>query len=67
MGRTRGNRVVAALGAGGVLATVLTGAGAAALAQPASARAVSPLPKACVAIEALIGDGISGPGLGVRC
>jgi hypothetical protein len=63
MGKTHRNRVVAVLGAGGVLATVLTGAGAAALAQPASARALN-LPKACVAIQALVGDGISGPGLG---
>src|SRR2546423_7392686 len=64
MGKTRRNRVVAVLGAGGVLATVLTGVGAAALAQPASARAVNPQPKLCVAIEALVGDGVSGSGLG---
>jgi hypothetical protein len=58
MGKTRRNRVVAALGAGGVLATVLSAAGPAALAQPTA------LPKACVAIEALVTDGISGPGTG---
>jgi len=56
--------VVAVLGAGGVLATVLSGAGTVALAQPASARALITPPKACVAIEALVGDGVSGPGLG---
>jgi hypothetical protein len=50
--------VAAALGAGGVLATVLSAAGPAALAQPTA------LPKACVAIEALVTDGISGPGTG---
>jgi len=55
--------VLAVLGAGGVLATVLTGAGAAALAQPASARPLLPA-SMCVAIEALVGDGVSGPGLG---
>jgi len=49
---------VAALGAGGVLATVLSAAGPAALAQPTA------MPKACVAIEALVTDGISGPGTG---
>src|SRR6266487_5762974 len=63
MGKSRRNRVVAVLGAGGVLATVLTGAGTAALAQSASARALA-TPKLCVAIEALVGDGVSGPGLG---
>jgi hypothetical protein len=51
MGKTRRNRVVAALGAGGVLATVLSAAGPAALAQPTAT------PKACVAIEALVTDG----------
>ena len=56
--------MVAVMGAGGVLATVLTGAAPAALAQPASARAVNPQPKLCVAIEALVGDGVSGSGLG---
>jgi hypothetical protein len=55
--------VVAALGAGGVLAAVLCATGPAALAQPGSAQAPS-LPKACVAIEALVSDGASGPGLG---
>jgi hypothetical protein len=60
MGKTRRNRVVAVLGAGGVLATVLSAAGPAALAQPASAPAV----KVCPAIEALVSDGVSGPGLG---
>jgi hypothetical protein len=63
MGKTRRNRVVTVLGAGGVLAAVLSATGPAALAQPASAQAPS-LPKACVAIEALVGDGISGPRLG---
>ena len=58
MGKTRRNRVVAALGAGGVLAAVLSATGPAALAQPTA------IPKACVAIEALVGDGVSGPGLG---
>src|SRR5262249_40852299 len=51
-----------ALGAGGVMAAVLSAAGPAALAQPASAQAPS-LPKAGVAIEALVSDGQSGPGL----
>ena len=37
--------MVAALGAGGVLATVLSGAGTVALAQPASARALITPPK----------------------
>jgi hypothetical protein len=54
---------VALLGAGGVLAGVLGGAGAPALAQTVSARALT-LPKACVAIEALVGDGASGPAPG---
>jgi len=63
MGKTRRNRAVAALGAGGVLAAVLSATGPAALAQPASAQAPS-LPKACGAIEALVSDGSSGPGLG---
>jgi hypothetical protein len=44
-----------------MVAAVLSGAGT--LAQPASARAPT-LPKACVAIEALVSDGVSGPGLG---
>src|SRR5690348_15615558 len=39
MGKTRRNRVVAVLGAGGVLAAVLSATGPAALAQPASAQA----------------------------
>jgi len=55
--------VVAVLGAGGVLAGVLGGAGTAAQAQPVSAQALN-IPKACVAIEALVDDGASGPGLG---
>ena len=55
--------MAAVLGAGGVLAAVLSAAGPAALAQPAFARALT-LPKACVAIEALVSDGVSGPGLG---
>jgi hypothetical protein len=55
--------MVVALGAGGVLVAVLSAAGPAALAQPASAQAPS-LPKACVADEALVSDGASGPGLG---
>jgi hypothetical protein len=63
MGKTRRNMVVAVLGAGGVLAGVLGGAGTPALAQPVSAQAPN-IPKACVAIEALVGDGASGPGLG---
>ena len=63
MGRVRKNRVVALLGAGGVLATVLGAAGPAALAQPASARTPT-TPTACVAMEALVSDGVSGPGLG---
>jgi len=50
--------VAATLGAGGVLVTVLSAAGPAALAQPTAT------PKACVAMEALVGDGNSGPGLG---
>jgi hypothetical protein len=54
---------MAVLGAGGVLAGVLGGAGTAAQAQTVSARALN-LPKACVAIEALVSDGASGPGLG---
>ena len=56
--------MAAVVGAGGVLATVLTGAGTVAVAQPASARVLITPPKACVAIEALVGDGISGPRLG---
>jgi len=56
MGNSRRNRVVAALGAGGMLVTVLGATGA-------PAQASTP-PKACVAIEALVGDGVSGPGLG---
>ena len=55
--------MVTVLGAGGVLAAVLSATGPAALAQPASAQAPS-LPKACVAIEALVGDGASGSSLG---
>ena len=58
MGKMRRNRVAAALGAGGVLVTVLSAAGPAALAQPTAT------PKACVAMEALVSDGYSGPGLG---
>jgi hypothetical protein len=56
MGNSRRNRVVAALGAGGMLVTVLGATGA-------PAQASTP-PKACVAIEAMVGDGVSGPGLG---
>ncbi len=56
MGNSRRNRVVAALGAGGMLVTVLGATGA-------PAQASTPR-KACVAIEALVGDGVSGPGLG---
>src|SRR5690349_3458886 len=59
----RKHMVVAALGVGGILAGVLGGAGTPALAQTAAARTLS-LPKACVAIEALVGDGASGPGPG---
>ena len=55
--------MVTVLGAGGILAAVLSATGPAALAQPASAQAPS-LPKACVAIEALVGDGASGPAPG---
>ena len=55
--------MVTVLGAGGVLAAVLSATGPAALAQPASAQAPS-LPKACVAIEALVGDGASGSSIG---
>ena len=55
--------MVTALGAGGVLAAVLSATGPAALAQPAAAQAPS-LPKACVAIEALVGDGASGSSIG---
>ena len=59
--------MVTVLGAGGVLAAVLSATAPAALAQPTSAQAPS-LPKACVAIEALVGDGASGSSLGlVRC
>ena len=54
--------MVAALGAGGLMAAVLSAAGTAALAQPVSARGIT-LPTACVAIEALVSDGQSGPGL----
>ena len=63
MGRSRKSRVVALLGASGVLAAVLSGTGTAAQAQPAAARAVTP-PTACVAMEALVSDAVSGPGLG---
>jgi hypothetical protein len=68
MGKHTRNRVVAVLGASGVLAgvlsgAVLTGAGSPAWAQPAAARGFTP-PKACVAIEALVGDGVSGPAPG---
>src|SRR6266704_5433941 len=59
MGKSRRNRVVTVLGASGVLAAVLSGAGTAAQAQPASAP-----PVACVAMEALVSDAVSGPGLG---
>ena len=55
--------MVTVLGAGGVLAAVLSATGPAALAQPAAAQAPS-LPKACVAIEALVGDGASGSSIG---
>ena len=55
--------MVTVLGAGGVLAAVLSATGPAALAQPASAQAPN-LPKACVAIEALVGDGASGSSIG---
>ena len=55
--------MVVALGAGGVLAAVLSATGPAALAQPTSAQAPS-LPKACVATEALVGDGASGSSIG---
>jgi hypothetical protein len=63
MGKKHTHMVVAVLGAGGVLAGVLGGAGTPALAQTGAARALS-LPKACVAIEALVGDGASGPAPG---
>src|SRR5262249_26044146 len=63
MGKTRRNRMVTVLGAGGVLAAVLSATGPAALAQPASAQVPS-LPKTCVAIEALVSDGASGSGIG---
>ena len=63
MGKKHRNMVVAVLGAGGVLAGVLGGAGTPAMAQTAAAHALN-LPKACVAIEALVGDGASGPGPG---
>lgn len=59
MGKTRKNRVLAVLGASGALVMVLSGAGTVALAQPAPT-----LPKLCPAIEALVSDGVSGPGLG---
>ena len=63
MGKSQRNRVVAMLGVGAVLAAVLSGAGTAAQARSASARApVSPTP--CVAMEALVSDGDFGPGLG---
>jgi hypothetical protein len=55
--------VVAVLGAGGVLAGVLGGAATPALAQTGAARALT-LPKACVAMEALVADGASGPAPG---
>jgi hypothetical protein len=55
--------VVTVLGASGVLAAVLSGAGTAAQPQPASALALT-TPTACVAMEALVSDGVSGPGLG---
>jgi len=42
---------------------VLSATGPAALAQPASAQAPN-LPKACVATEALVGDGASGSSIG---
>jgi hypothetical protein len=58
--------MVAVLGASGVLAAVLSGAGTAAQARPASARALTP-PTTCVAMEALVSDSDYGPGLGGRC
>jgi hypothetical protein len=48
--------MVALLNASGVLAAVLSGTGAA-------ARAMT-LPTACIAVEALVSDAVSGPGLG---
>jgi hypothetical protein len=65
MEKTRRNRTVAVLGAGGVMATVFSAAGPAALAQPAFARA--PALKVCPAIEALVSDGVSGPGPSPSC
>src|SRR5690348_4009901 len=62
MGRSRKSRAAALLGASGVLATVLSGTGTAAQAQPARA-AMASVP-ACVAMEALVSDATSGPGLG---
>ena len=59
MGKTRKNRMLTVLGASGALVMVLSGAGTVALAQPAPT-----LPKLCPAIEALVSDGVSGPGLG---
>ena len=56
MGRSRKSRVAALLGASGVLAAALSGTGTA-------ARAVTS-PPACVAMEALVSDATSGPGLG---
>jgi hypothetical protein len=59
---SRRNRVAAVLSASGMLAAVLSGAPTA-QATPATARAVTP-PAACVAVEALVSDAASGPGLG---
>ena len=63
MGRSRKSRAAALLGASGVLATILSGTGTAAQAQPARAAAMASVP-ACVAMEALVSDATSGPGLG---
>lgn len=69
----RRSRVVTALGGGVVTGaaligtmltgTGLTGGGSPAWAQPAAARGLT-LPKVCVAIEALVSDGASGPAPG---
>jgi hypothetical protein len=68
MGRSRKSRVAALLGASGVLATVFSGMGTAAQAQPASMQAqptgAAASAPACVAMEALVSDAASGPGLG---
>jgi hypothetical protein len=63
MGRSRKSRAAALLGASGLLATVLSGTGTAAQAQPARAAAMASVP-ACAAMEALVSDATSGPGLG---